>query len=68
MIMIFTSTSPAGINNKLEPPDQSDRNADKIPRTLDEALSELLADTTMVQALGEEFVEWLVGIIPVYYY
>ena len=47
-----------GIKNKLEPPKAMDKEAEEFPHTLSEALDHMEEDTTMVESLGGEFVEW----------
>ena len=48
-----------GLVNKIEPPPQGIRpDSTELPHTLEEALKALNEDTYMVEALGEEFVDW----------
>ena len=59
--LVLAATVAAGIDgikNKIEPPAPGLRAGCPLPFKLEEALDALEKDETMVQALGEEFVEW----------
>ena len=47
-----------GVRNKLTCPDQFHKDAVHLPKSLDEALTELENDAVMVEALGQEFINW----------
>lgn len=51
-----------GVRNKMEVPAQGQADAVRLPDSLDEALKELEADQSMVDALGEEFVCWFIKV------
>lgn len=60
--LVMAATIAAGIDgivNKIQPPVKGKRaDAEALPYTLEESLSALKEDTYMVEALGEEFVDW----------
>ena len=63
--LVLAATVAAGIDgviNKLDRPPQGDTKASTLPMTLSEALQCLQTDESMVELLGQEFVDWFVRI------
>ncbi|XP_046575985.1 lengsin-like [Haliotis rubra] len=62
--LVLASTIAAGLDgvtNRLEcPPAGSSENAETFPKTLEEALEQLMQDDVLVSALGLELVTWFV--------
>ncbi len=59
--LVLAATVAAGIDgikNKIEPAPMDDKEAVKLPESLEEALKALESDTVFVQDLGEHFVHW----------
>ena len=58
--LVLAATAAAGIDglvNRLELPPE-DRDGDKLPSSLSEALTALEADTVLCDALGQQLVRW----------
>ncbi len=47
-----------GLNNKLEPTNMHDENVPELATSLEQALKALEADSVIVEALGQEFIQW----------
>ena len=52
-----------GVDRSLEPPAEHDKAAlEELPRSLAEALQALEKDSVLCEALGGQFVSWLVAV------
>ena len=59
--LVLASTCAAGIDgivNKIEPPVQNDKEARKLPSSLQEAIETFKEDTFIKDVFGDQFVRW----------
>ena len=62
IVAVHVAAGMDGIKNKLQLPIQKDPDATLLPSTLQEALAALQADKIIMNALGDEFLDWWIRV------